>query len=476
MEKIKEFLKNKSIGYYIAVADAILALIFGIIYFATYSVAIGDNANGHLPETVGIFMFAGFLVQCVVLVLPQYGFVNIIALVMYGLSFYKEVYLIPDFIAGKINGVEYNHGDFGLNMFYFIMQLIIIVSAIVATFIGFYKNKEDENEDFKIKKNPIGIGKVAGGLAVIIIAGVAGLVATKGIENKEKEKQEEALRLAEIAKKEKAEAEEKERLDNLFNPITDEVRAKAAAVEYAYDPTQKFVKQQESYDFDNPALSNVPYTNTRTDAWLVYYFEGSYSEGWQGDYSPTYAYLYLWSDGFFGGVSGKDNIRGYWYNSSLQNGTDKDGNDIADCLTMVTNINNFESITTMPKDGFYQYEAYMYLDMGKVWNQGTNGRSIIMCGFRYYPEVDIAIHMGVKNSHVYYVGDAFTKNTLKVYRILKDLNYGTIFGASSFTIDIPDGMVDSEGKLAAAGEYTITATYNGFTTTKTITVLEKPAA
>ena len=56
---------------------------------------------------------------------------------------------------------------------------------------------------------------------------------------------------------------------------------------------------------------------------------------------------------------------------------------------MISNISHFESINTMPKTGFYQYEAYMSLDMGKVWNQGTNARSIIMNGFKYYPEIDV---------------------------------------------------------------------------------------
>ena len=88
----------------------------------------------------------------------------------------------------------------------------------------------------------------------------------------------------------------------------------------------------------------------------------------------------------------------------------------------------------------------------------------------YYPEIDIAINMGVENDHVYKVGDDFSVNTLKVYRILKDLNFGATFDNPKATITIPNGMVVN-GQLAAAGEYTITATYNGFETSKTITVV-----
>ena len=65
MNKILDFFKNKSVGYYIAAADALLALLLGIVYMATYKTAIGANAVGFTPETVGIFMFCGFAIECV---------------------------------------------------------------------------------------------------------------------------------------------------------------------------------------------------------------------------------------------------------------------------------------------------------------------------------------------------------------------------------------------------------------------------
>lgn len=453
-----KFIKNKSVGYFIAAADALLALVLAIIYMATYKGAIGNNAGGQLPETVGIFMFAGFAIQLVVLLLPQYGFLNLFAIGMYSISFYKEVYLIPDFVAGKVNNVEYNGGSFGLNMLYFIMQLIILVSAIVATFIGFYKNKEDADADFKFKKEPKYIAKCAAGLAVIIAAGVGGLVATNGVQKAEEARIEQArLEAEELAKYEK--------WATTFNPITDDVKAKADEVEYTFNPKDVLIKEQESYNYSDSALTSLTDTKTRADHNLVYYFEGSYREGYQGDYSATYAHIYLWDDGLFFGKAGDTSFKGYWFNSSLQNGSDASGNDIVDCLTMVSNTNKYEQIDTTPIEGFYTRQAWIYL--GFSW--GT--RSMGVSGFLYYPEVDIAIHMGVRNDHVYHVGDDFTKNTLKVYRILKDLNFGAVFVGDNYSITLPDGMV-VDGKLAAAGEYTITASYNGFTTSKTITVVE----
>lgn len=455
---MSKFIKNKSVGYFIAIADAVLALVLAIIYMATYKSAIGNNAGGQLPETVGIFMFAGFAAQLVILLLPQYSFLNLAPIAMYSISFYKELYLIPDFIAGKVNNVEYNGGDFGLNMFYFILQLIILISAIVATFIGFYKNKKDADEDFKLKLNVPSIVKCAVGLALIVGASVGGAVATNGVQKAEQERIEQARIEAE-------KLAEYEKWATTFNPITDDVKAKADEVEYTFDPAEVLIKEQETYNYSDSALTSLTDSKTRADHNLVYYFEGSYREGYQGDYSATYAHIYLWDDGLFIGKAGDTTFKGYWFNSSLQNGTDDSGNDIKDCLTMVSNTNKYEQIDTTPIEGFYTKQAWIYL--GFSW--GT--RSMGVSGFLYYPEVDIAIHMGVRNDHVYHVGDEFTKNTLKVYRILKDLNFGAVFVGDNYSITLPEGMV-VDGRLAAAGEYTITATYNGFTTTKTITVVE----
>lgn len=477
---MKKFIENKSIGYWIAAADAVLALFLGIFYMATFKEAIGSNASGNVPETVGIFMLAGFAIECVLLVLPQYSFINIFAIAMYGISLFKEVYLIPDFIAGEINNVRYNGGDFGLNLTYFIFQFVIIISAIVATFLGFYKNEDEAKEDFKIKKTPLCLGKICGGAAVIIAAALAAPLSSVAVEKKAAEEAAEAARLAEEA-----------RIKNMFNPITEEVKAKAEACEYSYDPSDLIVKEEETWDYSIVEGKNIPLKfnygdeKKRTDdpdVYLVYYFEGAYSEGWQGDYSPTYCYLYLWSDGIFGGMSGKEDVVGYWFNSSLESGYDtKEKKDVADCLRMVTNSSNenFRSINANMVEGFYQYDLWMFLDMGKVWNQGSNGRTIHMFGFRYYPEIAIDIDMGVLNDHVYRVGDNFLKSNITLIRILQNLNYGSVFSGSTNNIEMidEDGVYDAtEHKFVKAGELTFKGTYKGlngenFECTKTITIV-----
>ena len=68
---------------------------------------------------------------------------------MFGMALYKEILIFPDFIVGKINNVEYNGGNFSLNLYYFISLMIIAIVAVVAAFIGFVKEdvKEEVEDD-----------------------------------------------------------------------------------------------------------------------------------------------------------------------------------------------------------------------------------------------------------------------------------------------------------------------------------------
>ena len=137
------------------------------------------------------------------------------------------------------------------------------------------------------------------------------------------------------------------------------------------------IKQQDSYNFSSSDLSGLSYGATRSGHELVYKFVGKYSEGYQGQYNTYDATIYLWDDGLFAGKSNSSEFKGYWYNSSLKNGQDADGNDICDCLVMVSNTNNFKTIITTPvAEG--QRQAYIYL------NPGWGGRSVVVTGYAQY--------------------------------------------------------------------------------------------
>lgn len=149
---LEKFFKNKAVGYYLVIAAALLSIITAVVFFLTYRnpdlvTQMGNKASTYVPETIGVFLIAGFVVELVVLVGPKNRFFQIAAVAMFGMALYKDILIIPDFIVGKINKVEYNGGNFGLNMYYFISLLIIALLAVVACFIGFIKEDVVEEEE-----------------------------------------------------------------------------------------------------------------------------------------------------------------------------------------------------------------------------------------------------------------------------------------------------------------------------------------
>lgn len=449
MELIKNFLKNKSIAYFIVLANAVLALVVSIIFFLTYKGAMPNSAAGKAPESIGIFLLVGFVIELVALCFPQYRFIHAIAVGMFGIALYKEVIIIPVLIAGEINNVRYEGGDFGLSLFYLITLFVIVIAGIVALFIGLYKSEEEADKDMKIDlKNTNKVVALGSGAVLVIAAILTGSLVTNSL-----------LKAAPTIVPEEEEV----------NPITDEIKAIAEAYEYDFNPDDVLIKEEAEWDFSNPLLnatSGVSTTNgNREGRHIVYYFEGAYAEGYQGDYSESYAYLWLWDDGIFAGKSRDTNIRGYWYNSSLARGVDPEtGADIKDCLNMVSNVDRYDSIITQEASGFYERNAYIYLNMG--W--GT--RSIIINGYKYYPEVALFIDSGSTGS-TFKVGETFNRSSWTAKRVLKNLSYSAVFKASEVNWTDGQGIANGQ-KLTTAGQFEVTATWKGLTATKTITVTD----
>lgn len=459
MQKILDFIKNKGIGYYIAAGITLFSLIVAIIFFATYSNPaldpifgndpMGNKADGLLAVTIGIFLLAGTFVEAAVLVVPQYRFIQIIAIAMFGLALYKEVMIIPDFFAGIANNVMYNGGNVVLNMFFFISLLLIVIASIVAAFMGFYKKEEDSKADFKNIKGTANIVKVGCSAAVVVAAVVVSSLVTLDLTNK-------------------ANAGSKVRVKPafVFEPINEDVEAAADEYAYEYEAKDVVVRQKETYNFSASEVTGITTGNTRSNHYLVYVFEGAYAEGYQGDYSETYASIYLWDDGLYGGSVGSTSIRGYWYNSSLDAEVDPEtGKYQQNCLNLVSNVSKYESIICARAAGFYEWRAHIYL--GFSW--GT--RSMEVSAYRYYPEVALAIDASVGNNY-FFTGEEFDRDGWVANRILKDLNYSAVFKASEVQWTDPEGLKNHQ-KIEESGEYEVKATWkNGFNKTfeATITV------
>ena len=157
MESIKNFFKNKAIGYYMVAGAVLFAIILAIVFFSTYNnpnissindaPVMGNKSVGYVPITIGIFLIAGLVIELVVLAMPEFRFFHLAAIVMFGLAIYKDVLIMGDFFAGMGTGVFYNGGNVGLNFFYFIALIVIELVAVVASFIGFIKEPVESNEE-----------------------------------------------------------------------------------------------------------------------------------------------------------------------------------------------------------------------------------------------------------------------------------------------------------------------------------------
>ena len=455
---MQNFMKKLGVGYFIAAGTALVALITAFIFFATYKGAMANNASALVPQTIGIFLIAGAIVEVAVLVVPQYRFLHIPAMVMYALALFKEIILIPPLIADEINNVHYQGGDLGTNVMYMLLLVLIVAAAIVVAFLGFYKKEEDVNEDMKLKKDDVlGIVKVGVSGAVVLAAVLTSALVALDMKSKMNKAGE----------------------DGSYNPITPEIEKIAKEYDYSFEPGKVIIKEQEDYDFNDSEVKNVSTTETREGHNMVYYFEGAYAEGYQGDYSQTYAYLCLWEDGLFGGKVNDTQVRGYWFNSSIAEG--KDGT-VKDCLKMVSNVNHYDSIIAQEATGFYQYQAYAYL--GFSW--GT--RSMILNGYEYYPEVALALNTQDSVLEAY-VGEEYDMSSWVPTRILKNLTFSSVFKPVDVTWAAEDGSVaisyvDNNksrgissiiGTFNSTGEKKVTIKWGGFEADVTIKVSEAPA-
>ena len=477
MQKFLDYLRNKSIGYYIVAGITLLAIIVGIVFFATYNnpafngpentPPMGNKADGLAIETIGLFLFVGAAVEIVVLLLPQYRFIQIGAIVMFGLAFMKDIILFADFIVGKINGVEYNGGNFGLNLFIFITITLIVISAVVAAFFGFFKKEDDSKAAMKPDtKNVISLAKLGGGAALLVAAIlVASLVSTNLTKSHGSNKANNSGTASSAIQNSDSEPEPE---PEYFDPITEDIKATAEAYDYDFNPEEVILEEQDEYDLNDATMKGVPTQNGNRDGhYLVYVFEGAYAEGYQGDYSETYGSIYLWEDGLYGGRINSTDIRGYWYNSSKNAPADDPEtpeNEALDCLDLVGYVDRYEFINFERASGFYDWRAHIYL--GFSW--GT--RSMEIAGYMYYPEVAIAIDPSSTGLE-FKVGDTFDRDGWVADRILKNLNYSAVFKASEVTWTDPTGLKNGQ-QITDAGEYEVKAKWNGFEASVTVKVTE----
>ena len=464
---MSNFFKNKSIGYFIAAGIALLALFMGIFFFLTYkspafpgvegTPTMGNKADGYIVETIGICLLAGAAIEIAVLIVPQYRFIQIGAVAMFGLAFMKDVVIMADFFAGIANNVMYNGGHVGLNFFYFIMIILILILSVSVAFLGFYKEDAESAKDMKKLSGAVDFAKLGGAVALVLAAVLVTSIVSADLKQKS------------ASGRQNVKPDDDTPSEEAFDPITDDIRSVADTVDYDFDPKAVTINEEAEYDFNNADMKAVPTQNgNRSGHNLVYVFEGAYAEGYQGDYSETYGSIYLWEDGYFGGRINSTDIRGYWYNSSSEAPGDdpatEDVDESHDCLNLVSNVSKYEFINFESASGFYDWRAHIYL--GFSW--GT--RSMEIAGYMYYPEVAIAIDPSSTGTE-FKVGETFDRSGWVADRILKNLNYSAVFKSSEVTWTDGAGIKNGQA-FTAAGEYEVTAKWNGFEAKTIVTVTE----
>ena len=405
-----KYLKNKKLGFYFVLADILLAIVLAVVFFATYKAGNGNGqlnmankAYAAIPEVIGIFAIVGAVVDIAALALPEYSFIHIVALVCYCISLGKEIYTIPDIIVGVANGIAYEGGNFPLNIFWLVLQFLIIGLGIAALFIGFMKEDEEEvAKKEKIAGNKlIKVIAVAAAGVLAIGAGVISTSVLKSAANKAGQNDDDK-------KKEAEEAAFREK----WAPLVDE----------SYDEEHDW-KDFKLSEADNQYAKTAANTikskvgtnlDKRDGFYKVYEFEGATAEGWQGDYSLKKGFLSLWNDGLYNGTSNGSAIYGYWYN------VDVDG---SDCLVLISknDSNNMVCNKLAGDSTYYEWSV----DMIASYN---GGRMIKVNGLKYTPVIGIYIDTG-DDPLEYKTGDTVNTSEWPAMQVRNNLVRGSIFDA-----------------------------------------------
>lgn len=409
------FLKSKKVGFYIVLADIILAVFLGIFFFATYKnfapgyggQGMASNAYANVPEVIGLFIILGAVIDIVALLMPEFLWIHLVAILAYCVSLMKQIYCIPNLIADEINDIHYQGGSFPLNLAWLIIQIVIIASAIVAIFLGFIEQKEEEER----KKEKIAgkklIKVVSGGAAIVVAFAVVmtsyGVIASN----------------VKSGSGAKGEATFAERVKARVKDFESEV------VDYDFDPASfKLTEEENEYSTKvssiNSVVGSYNQDQVRKDSddneiHKVYTFEGSTAEGWQGDYSLKIVRITLWEDGLYNGNANGNALSGYWYN------VDEEGED---CLMLIS-ADGTKNMVGSKLSGAESYYEWL-VDVKASYN---GGRLIKGNGVKYYPLIGMFVDTGSDKTPQYKVGAEFDISDWTCMQVRNNLAAGSIFDA-----------------------------------------------
>ena len=410
-----KFIKSKKLGYWFMVATAILSLLLFIIYIATYEPGqfghghtMPNSASGQATELVWIWALFALLAQLAALAAPEHKWIEILVVACVGGALFIEIQLCPTVLAAIGTGVAYEGGSLELHLTYLILILLDLAIAVASCFMESIAEEEKES-----LKKTFALPRLAGAAGVAGALAIVGLVLSSTLPNKMDQQG-----ANNGGTSSSSQVQTNPFVIDLQKEFGDKVDAS-----YTFDPTGvHFSKDSNEYSTKTTSeIQNAVGGNyTRDDANLVYCFEGAYAEGWQGDYSKHYAYLYLWDDGLYNGESNGTKIYGYWYDTEV-------GGEAGATLVMVDNRgSDNDMVCSVNTSKFYKWVT-------EVKSSLNGGRTIKAFGYYYYPTIGFYVDPGVDYVVVEKAEDIDETITLgwTGMRVLNNYNVGSVFDAAA---------------------------------------------
>ena len=397
--------KSKKLGYWMMCSVALLSLVFFLIYVLTYDPGhvghghtMPNSASGQPTELVWIWALIAFLIQLGALAAPEHKWLEIFVVGALGGALFVEIQLCPTVLAAIGTGVAYEGGSLELHLTYLILNILGIGAAVTSCFLDSIGEQETET-----LKKTYAMPRLAGAAGLAGVLAIVGIILSGTLSNT----------ITDVPADDSSKVETKKFAIDLEKEFGEKVDKT-----YSFDPTSiHFTKENNPHSTDSTSTiqSTVGKSYTRDGVDLVYCFEGAYAEGWQGDYSKHYAYLYLWADGLYNGESNGTSIYGYWYDT-------EEGGEAGATLVMVDNRGrDNDMVCTLNTSKFYKWVT----DVKSTLN---NGRTIKAFGYYYYPTIGFYVDPGVDYVVVKSADDISTLGWSGI-RVLNNFNCGAVFDA-----------------------------------------------
>ena len=413
--------KKKTLGSFLCLAAALVALVTAIVFLATQATAAPLGHTGTMP---GIVLLAGVAAAVVFFLFPV-RFGALIQAILYNIALYLVVVQLYFVFADVINKVTYAGGNAGLCVFYMAGTFVACLLSVAACFFPQLRDNDAAQP---------GDGKQL--ISALVAVAAAAAVCVVGIflqGNKPGSgPAEPGVSVG---------SDEAFRLNLADNTFADKSIEELAAI-----PRETWLAKEANGE-------------------VAYFFEGQYTEGFATIVDPGCLDMYLCKDGsMYGSLSGPVtsvgngnvySVYGYWYNYDetgeynfvihIAGRQDPDGSAVPTNLERGADADVFIFDT---EHGAYSWTASL------CYGFPGGYRNINIYGQEYAPAQSLTID--ASNVRTFYTGDSFNATELNARSVRGN-------GADEF---IWNGRISYSGyDSETVGTKTVTGSFLGATST-----------